>query len=132
MIVQMLTTESIHFDTSIQTRKSYDLVWLYTNKTAELEDFLKKSRRIIASNGMIWVSWHKKASKKPTEINEDMIRATALALDLVDVKVASVDDTWSALKMVIPIKQIGPIKSTWELLSIFGPSWTIILLHWSG
>ncbi|MBK7370939.1 MAG: hypothetical protein IPJ09_05785 [Saprospiraceae bacterium] len=53
---------------------------------------------------MIWVSWHKKASKKPTEINEDMIRATALALDLVDVKVASVDDTWSALKMVIPIK----------------------------
>ena len=105
MIVQMLTTESIHFDTSIQTRKSYDLVWLYTNKTAELEDFLKKSRRIIASNGMIWVSWHKKASKKPTEINEDMIRATALALDLVDVKVASVDDTWSALKMVIPIKR---------------------------
>ncbi|MBL0110318.1 MAG: hypothetical protein IPP42_05430 [Saprospiraceae bacterium] len=41
MIVQMLTTESIHFDTSIQTRKSYDLVWLYTNKTAELEDFKK-------------------------------------------------------------------------------------------
>ncbi len=65
---------------------------------------LKKSRRIIAANGMIWVSWHKKASKKPTDINEDMIRATALALDLVEVKVASVDDTWSALKMVIPIK----------------------------
>lgn len=51
--------------------------------------------------GMIWVSWPKKASKVPTDITEDVIRELALPLHLVDVKVCAVDETWSALKLVI-------------------------------
>jgi hypothetical protein len=50
---------------------------------------------------MIWVSWPKKASKVPTDVTEDIVRGAALALDLVDVKVAAVDATWSGLKLVI-------------------------------
>ena len=50
---------------------------------------------------MIWVSWPKKASKITTDVTEDVIRAEALKLDLVDVKVAAVDETWSGLKLVI-------------------------------
>ena len=38
---------------------------------------------------MIWVSWPKKASKIATDVTEDVIRAEALKLDLVDVKVAA-------------------------------------------
>ena len=56
---------------------------------------------LIARDGMIWVSWPKKASKVPTDITEDVIRAVALPLHLVDVKVCAVDDTWSGLKLVI-------------------------------
>lgn len=51
--------------------------------------------------GIIWVSWPKKASKVPTDITEDVIRAIALPLHLVDVKVCAVDDIWSGLKLVI-------------------------------
>ena len=50
---------------------------------------------------MIWVSWPKKASKVPTDVTEDVIRAEALKLDLVDVKVAAIDEIWSGLKLVI-------------------------------
>ena len=50
---------------------------------------------------MIWVSWPKKASKIATDVTEDMIRAEALRGDLVDVKVAAIDATWSGLKLVI-------------------------------
>ena len=50
---------------------------------------------------MIWVSWHKKSSRLPTEITEDTIRDTALAIGLVDVKVCAVNDVWSGLKLVI-------------------------------
>jgi hypothetical protein len=50
---------------------------------------------------MIWVSWPKKASKVETDITEDTIRAVALPMGLVDVKVCAVDDTWSGLKLVI-------------------------------
>jgi len=55
--------------------------------------------------GIIWVSWYKKSSRLISELNEDIIRDTALALDLVDIKVASVDPSWSALKLVIPLNK---------------------------
>jgi uncharacterized alkaline shock family protein YloU len=50
---------------------------------------------------MIWVSWPKKASKVKTDVTEDVVRAAALDLDLVDVKVAAIDAIWSGLKLVI-------------------------------
>ena len=55
----------------------------------------------IKQDGMIWVSWPKKASKVPTDVTEDIIRKYALALGPVDVKVCAVDETWSGLKLVI-------------------------------
>ena len=81
----------------------YNVIWIFENSINGMESKLKNAKVRIVKNGMIWVSWYKKASKKQTELNEDIIRDTALALDLVDVKVASVDDDWSALKIVIPV-----------------------------
>lgn len=78
-----------------------DFIHLFTHRINELEELLPEMQEKIVSNGMIWVSWYKKSSKLPTEINEDIIRDTALALKLVDVKVCSVSDQWSALKLVI-------------------------------
>jgi hypothetical protein len=40
----------------------------------------------------------------PTDVTEDKIREIALANGLVDVKVCAVDDVWSGLKLVIPVK----------------------------
>jgi hypothetical protein len=62
---------------------------------------LKKN---IEQNGMIWVSWPKKASGVVTDLNEDRIRSIAISNGLVDVKVCAVDETWSGLKLVIPVK----------------------------
>jgi hypothetical protein len=49
----------------------------------------------------IWVSWPKKASKVRTDITEDTIRAVALPMGLVDIKVCAVDEVWSGLKLVV-------------------------------
>jgi hypothetical protein len=46
------------------------------------------------------VCWPKKASKVPTDITEDTIRAACLPMGLVDVKVCAVDETWSGLKLM--------------------------------
>jgi len=67
----------------------------------KLEAELKKLRTIIAPDGMVWVSWPKKAAKVETDITEDTIRTVALPLGYVDVKVCAVDETWSGLKLVI-------------------------------
>jgi hypothetical protein len=81
--------------------KKYDAVHAFTRHRAEIEDHLPGLQSAIKRDGMIWVSWPKKASKVPTDITEDVVRAEALKLDLVDVKVAAIDDVWSGLKLVI-------------------------------
>jgi hypothetical protein len=48
------------------------------------------------------VSWPKKASGVATDLSDVVVRDTALPLGLVDIKVCAIDDTWSALKFVIP------------------------------
>ena len=64
---------------------------------AELESLRDQIRR----NGMIWISWPKKASKVPTSMTADVVREVALPMGLVDVKVCAVDEVWSGLKLVI-------------------------------
>jgi len=76
-------------------------VHLFTLARADLLAALERIRPMLAADGMIWVSWPKKASKVPTDITEDTIRAVALPMGLVDVKVCAVDATWSGLKLVI-------------------------------
>jgi hypothetical protein len=51
---------------------------------------------------MIWISWPKKKSGIVCDVSESVVRAAALKLDLVDVKVAAIDAVWSGLKFVIP------------------------------
>jgi hypothetical protein len=73
----------------------------------EQQQLLKDIRQLkaqIKQDGMIWISWPKKASKLTTDITEDVIRAIALENGLVDVKVCAVDEIWSGLKLVIPVK----------------------------
>jgi hypothetical protein len=50
---------------------------------------------------MVWVSWPKKASKRPTDITEDGIRELVLPLGWVDIKVCAIDATWSGLKLMV-------------------------------
>ena len=78
-----------------------DLAHIFVTSCAMLDCELRMLLPLIARDGMIWVSWPRKASKVPTDITEDVIRALALPLHLVDVKVCAVDDTWSGLKLVI-------------------------------
>jgi hypothetical protein len=68
---------------------------------ADLEQAVRRLLPLLAPNGFLWVSWPKKASKVPTDIEEDVIREVALPMGLVDVKVCAVDAIWSGLKLMI-------------------------------
>ena len=78
-----------------------DAAHLFVTQRAMLDCELRLLLPLLSREGQIWVSWPKKASKQPTDITEDTIRAVALPLGLVDVKVCAVDATWSGLKLVI-------------------------------
>jgi hypothetical protein len=85
----------------IEGARKYDCIHAFTRRRAEIETHLGDLQDAIKADGMIWVSWPKKASKMPTDVTEDIIRAEALKRDLVDVKVAAIDAIWSGLKLVI-------------------------------
>ncbi len=81
--------------------KTFDVIHAFAARRAELASHLAKLQKALKPDGMIWISWPKKAAKVPTDVTEDAIRDEALELDLVDVKVAAVDNIWSGLKLVI-------------------------------
>lgn len=78
-----------------------DIVHIFSTREAHLRKVLGASRARLPDEGMIWVSWPKKAARVPTDITEDTVRKVALPLGLVDVKVCAVDDVWSGLKLVV-------------------------------
>ena len=78
-----------------------DAAHIFVTARAELDESVRRLLPCLASDGQLWVSWPKKASKVPTDINEDAVRDVALPLGLVDVKVCAVDAIWSGLKLVI-------------------------------
>ena len=78
-----------------------DFIHLFVDREADFARRLPRQMQRIVPNGMIWVSWPKKASKVATDMTEDVVRKHALPLGLVDVKVCAVDEVWSGLKLVI-------------------------------
>jgi len=81
-----------------------DFIHFFTKNKTEYIELLPRLKTQIKSNGIIWLSWPKKASKVATDITEDIIRHYAIEIGLVDIKVCAVDDIWSGLKLVIPVK----------------------------
>ncbi len=81
-----------------------DMVHVFATEAKGFAVKLRSYRKAIAPDGMIWASWPKRASGVATDVTETLVRETALANGLVDIKVCAVDDVWSGLKLVIPVK----------------------------
>ncbi|HVX25591.1 MAG TPA: hypothetical protein VHB70_04580 [Parafilimonas sp.] len=88
--------------TDKKTKKNF--IHLFVKNMNEFEKNIHELKNEIEPDGIIWVSWYKKSAKILTDVTEDKIRNTALSIGLVDIKVCAVDEVWSGLKLVIPVK----------------------------
>ncbi len=86
----------------IHNRLCRDLSFIhyFAGNCADLEHWFPIMRDSLAKDGMLWVSWPKKASAVPTDVSDVVVREIGLANGLVDIKVAAIDETWSGLKFV--------------------------------
>jgi hypothetical protein len=85
-------------------KRDIDFIHYFSKDKATLAKDIVALRKQLAQDGMIWISWYKKTAKIPTDITEDAIREVAFKNKLVDIKVCAVDELWSGLKLVIPVK----------------------------
>jgi hypothetical protein len=81
-----------------------DFIHLFVKEAKTFQKEFVKYKKHLVKNGMLWVSWPKKSSKVPTDLDENIIRDFGLKEGLVDVKVCAVDEVWSGLKFVIRVK----------------------------
>lgn len=81
-------------------RSDLDFVLRFYTSATQLHDDFPALIAAIKMNGMIWISWPKKASGMATDLDENLVRDTGLAAGVVDVKVCAVDEKWSGLKFV--------------------------------
>jgi hypothetical protein len=81
-------------------RGAFDLAHVFATSAKALATELQTLEKRLPAQGVIWVSWPKKAAKVATNITEDTVREIALPRGLVDVKVCAIDAVWSGLKLV--------------------------------
>jgi hypothetical protein len=89
-VMEMLTEEA-------------DLIHVFTDSRRDFEKAFLRSKKQLNKNGMLWVSWPKKSSKIPTDLDENVIREFGLKHGLVDVKVCAINEIWSGLKFVFRV-----------------------------
>ena len=85
-----------------------DVILSFHTERRELERRMPVLRERMEQAAGLWIAWPKRASGRPTDITEDVVRELAFANRLVDNKVAAIDETWSGLRLVIRLKDRLP------------------------
>lgn len=95
------SVEEVSAETLGKEERAYDVLHLFLTERKILEGLAAPALFALDRDGMIWISWPKKAAKVATDLSEDVLREVLLPTGLVDVKVCAVDAVWSGLKFVI-------------------------------
>jgi hypothetical protein len=93
-----------HRESATDGKKPLDFIMTFTKSKEESSKEFSSLGKQLSPAGMLWVSWPKKTSGVPTDLNENIIRQIGLTAGLVDVKVCAVTDVWSGLKFVRRVK----------------------------
>lgn len=78
----------------------YDFIQSFVVWREDLVEQFPLCKAALKKNGLLWISWYKKAAKMETDLSEDIVREIGLENGLVDVKVAAIDEQWSGLQFV--------------------------------
>jgi hypothetical protein len=77
-----------------------DVIVAFNQSLVEISRSIQTLSRRIFPDGAIWSAWPRRAGGHQSDISERDIRALALPLGLVDIKVAALDEDWSGLRLV--------------------------------
>lgn len=74
-----------------------DLTIWFVRRRRDLEHRIGRMTEIVADRHL-WIAWPKQSSGVASDLTQADVRRLGLAHDLVDYKIAAIDETWSGLK----------------------------------
>ena len=86
-------------DVEVVAEGPSEIALVFVRALVEL-DAMVRWGELVYPSGSVWVAWPRKAGGHVSEVDENAIREAAIAVGMVDVKVAAIDDDWSGLKVV--------------------------------
>jgi hypothetical protein len=81
-----------------QTDGNAELVILFARTPAELDEALPSAMEAVVEDGSLWVAWPKGGKGGRGDLTQLVVRKQGMDAGWVDYKIASLDDTWSALR----------------------------------
>jgi hypothetical protein len=81
-----------------QTDGAAELVMLFVRTPTELDEELTGAMDCVAEGGSLWIAWPKGGKGARGDVTQLLVRKRGMAAGWVDYKVASLDETWSALR----------------------------------
>jgi hypothetical protein len=87
-----------------RVRGPVDVIVFFTRTRSELAGRLPALRRAMDPAAGLWIAWPKRSSGEETDLTEDVVRELAYENTLVDSKVCAIDEVWSALRLVIRVR----------------------------
>ena len=85
-----------HVQLTNRPSKARDLTIWFNRSRREFSRMLRPMIAMIGE-GRLWIAWPKKGGPLSTDLTQPIVRAAGLSEGLVDYKICSIDDTWSAL-----------------------------------
>jgi hypothetical protein len=86
--------------TYVEAPEPAEVILAFFDAAAELPRRLPAPVERIHPAGALWVAWPRRAAGHESDITDGVVRFHALALGVVDVKVAAIDEDWSGLRLV--------------------------------
>jgi hypothetical protein len=77
-----------------------DLVIAFLRRSSDLDKVLGRVVPVLGPEDALWLAWPRKAAGHVSELGDNLVRAAALEMGLVDIKVAALGDDWSGLRFV--------------------------------
>ncbi len=87
-----------------------DVILVFGTRLADLQARVERLVGVLAVDGGLWLCYPKRASGVPTDLDFGIVQRLGLATGLVDNKSAAIDDTWSAVRFVVPLAA----RPTWN------------------
>ena len=96
----------------LDVRGQLDVIVCFARSRQDLARDLPALRERLDAAGGLWIAWPKKSSGVATDLTEAEVRASGLAVRLVDNKVCAIDDVWSGLRFVVRLADRPPAAAS--------------------